>query len=115
MNAGIDLAVSLGMTIASGAALLYGSGGTSGTPTANSGETVVMERTRREEEDGDDPNPEEGNDQQNESLPMSEMTMIDGGSITLDREPAYGQSIVPVTIATGTHRAERGIFPIRLG
>lgn len=49
MNAGIDLAVSLGMTIASGAALLYGSGGTPGTPTANSGETVVMERTRREE------------------------------------------------------------------
>ncbi|TGK45558.1 M23 family metallopeptidase, partial [Leptospira bouyouniensis] len=40
-------------TIASGAALLYGSGGTSGTPTANSGETVVMERTRREEEEGD--------------------------------------------------------------
>ncbi|WP_167881959.1 hypothetical protein, partial [Leptospira bouyouniensis] len=37
MNAGIDLAVNLGMTIASGAALLYGSGGTSGTPTANSG------------------------------------------------------------------------------
>ncbi|TGK54173.1 M23 family metallopeptidase, partial [Leptospira bouyouniensis] len=93
-------------TIASGAALLYGSGGTSGTPTANSGETVVMERTRREEEEGDDPNPEEGNDQQNESLPMSEMTMIDGGSITLDREPAYGQSIVPVTIATGTHSSE---------
>ncbi|WP_167882009.1 hypothetical protein [Leptospira bouyouniensis] len=48
MNAGIDLAVSLGMTIASGAVLLYGSGGTPGTLTANSSETVVLESTRRE-------------------------------------------------------------------
>lgn len=55
MNAGINLAVSLGMTIASGAALLYGSGGTPGTPTANSGETIVLERNRRKEEVGNFP------------------------------------------------------------
>lgn len=75
MNAGIDLAVSLGMTIASGAALLYGSGGTSGTPTANSSETVVLERNRREEEEGDGNDPDNPDSGRNIDFSHNEYTM----------------------------------------